>query len=97
MANGSYARFKPVRLIPKQDDSFGSTSLRVRNPAQSRDGIGVRVSSVSDARPKHGEGTDLIDKAIANGGELPENVQPVIHTTSPATAERPRATATPKP
>jgi len=46
---------------------------------------------------RHGEGTDLIDRAIANGGELPENVQPVIHTTSPATAERPRTTATPKP
>ncbi len=43
----------------------------------------------------NGEGTDLIDKAIANGGELPENVQPVIRTTSPATAERPRTTATP--
>jgi outer membrane protein assembly factor BamD len=42
-----------------------------------------------------GEGTDLIDRAIANGGELPENVQPVIHTTNPATAERPRTTATP--
>ena len=46
---------------------------------------------------RHGEGTDLIDRAIANGGELPENVQPVIHTTNPATAERPRTTATPKP
>ena len=45
----------------------------------------------------NGEGTDLIDRAIANGGELPENVQPVIHTTNPATAERPRTTATPKP
>jgi len=43
----------------------------------------------------NGEGTDLIDRAIANGGELPENVQPVIHTTNPATAERPRTTATP--
>ena len=43
----------------------------------------------------NGEGTDLIDRAIANGGELPENVQPVIHMTNPATAERPRTTATP--
>jgi outer membrane protein assembly factor BamD len=46
---------------------------------------------------RNGEGTDLIDRAIANGGELPENVQPVIHTTSPATAERPRTTASPTP
>jgi len=46
---------------------------------------------------RHGEGTDLIDRAISNNGELPENVQPIIHTTNPATAERPRTTATPKP
>lgn len=50
----------------------------------------------------NGEGTDLIDKAIANNGELPENVQPVIQRgTNPTTAERPRSTqqptATPKP
>jgi len=32
---------------------------------------------------KHGEGTDLIDKAIANNGQLPENVQPVIQRTAP--------------
>jgi len=57
----------------------------------------VTTSSDGILITHHGEGTDLIDKAIANGGELPENVQPVIHTTSPATAERPRATATPKP
>jgi len=48
---------------------------------------------------RHGEGTDLIDKAIANGGELPENVQPVIQGNAPAattsTAERPRVTQTP--
>ncbi len=51
---------------------------------------------------RNGEGTDLIDKAISNNGELPENVQPVIHRTStPSTPERPRTTqqptATPKP
>src|ERR1043165_7917565 len=50
----------------------------------------------------NGEGTDLIDKAIANNGELPENVQPAIQRgTNPTTAERPRSTqqptATPKP
>jgi outer membrane assembly lipoprotein YfiO len=44
----------------------------------------------------NGEGADLIDKAIANGGELPENVQPVVNTTpNPSTANRPRTTATP--
>jgi outer membrane protein assembly factor BamD len=30
---------------------------------------------------KHGEGSDLIDKAIANNGQLPEGVQPVIQRT----------------
>ena len=48
---------------------------------------------------RHGEGSDLIDKAIANGGELPENVQPVIQTSAPApatsTSDRPRVTQTP--
>ena len=52
-----------------------------------------------------GEGTDLIDKAIANGGQLPENVQPVIQRSTPTpntTPQRPRTTqpppaATPKP
>ena len=33
---------------------------------------------------RHGEGQDLIDVAIANGGELPANVQPVIQRTPPA-------------
>lgn len=42
-----------------------------------------------------GEGTDLIDRAIANGGELPDNVQPIVHTSTPSTANRPRTTATP--
>ena len=32
---------------------------------------------------KHGEGTDLIDKAIANNGQLPENVQPYIQRDAP--------------
>ena len=59
----------------------------------------ANVSTSSDGIliTRHGEGTDLIDRAIANGGELPENIQPVIHTTTPATAERPRTSATPKP
>ncbi len=50
-----------------------------------------------------GEGTDLIDKAIANGGQLPENVQPVIQrstpnassTSNPTDTSRPRTTQTP--
>lgn len=33
---------------------------------------------------RHGEGNDLIDKAIANNGQLPEGVQPVIQRTPPA-------------
>ncbi len=32
---------------------------------------------------KHGEGTDLIDKAIANNGQLPEGVQPVTQRSAP--------------
>src|SRR5438132_12520917 len=38
---------------------------------------------------KHGEGTDLIDRAIANNGTLPENVQAVIHRTPPAKSVAP--------
>lgn len=52
---------------------------------------------------RHGEGTDLIDRAIANGGQLPENVQPVIQrstpkttaTSNPTDSSRPRTTQTP--
>src|SRR5260370_18105883 len=32
---------------------------------------------------RHGEGNDLIDKALANNGTLPEGVQPVIQRTPP--------------
>jgi outer membrane protein assembly factor BamD len=61
---------------------------------------------------KKGEGNDLIDKAIANNGQLPDNgLQPVIQrspprqqpvtqptpTASPEAATRPRATQTPTP
>jgi outer membrane protein assembly factor BamD len=60
---------------------------------------------------KKGEGNDLIDKAIANNGQLPDNgLQPVIQrspsrqpvtqptpTTSPEASTRPRATQTPTP
>lgn len=58
---------------------------------------------------RHGEGTDLIDKAIANNGQLPEGVQPYIQRETPKTkttpetttpdssATRPRATQTPSP
>jgi outer membrane protein assembly factor BamD len=56
----------------------------------SRDGILIT---------RDGEGTDLIDKAISNNGELPENVQPVIQRTTPTpnVSERPRTTQTPSP
>ena len=33
---------------------------------------------------KHGEGTDLIDKAIQNNGQVPEGAVPVFQTTKPA-------------
>ncbi|HVS80265.1 MAG TPA: outer membrane protein assembly factor BamD [Pyrinomonadaceae bacterium] len=33
---------------------------------------------------RHGEGNDLIDKALANNGTLPEGIQPVIQRTKPA-------------
>jgi outer membrane protein assembly factor BamD len=61
---------------------------------------------------RHGEGTDLIDQAISNNGELPANVQPVIQRNTPApkasqsktnvappdqTRPRSTQTATPKP
>ena len=72
------------------------------NVTTSRDGILIT---------KHGEGTDLIDKAIANNGQLPEGVQPYIQREAPknkpapnsetatpdSTATRPRATQTPTP
>jgi outer membrane protein assembly factor BamD len=72
------------------------------NIITSRDGILIT---------KHGEGTDLIDKAIANNGQLPEGVQPYIQrdtpknktapspeTTAPdSPATRPRSTQTPTP
>jgi len=54
---------------------------------------------------RHGEGTDLIDKAIENNGQLPEGVQPTIQRTAPAqtsssnsdSATRPRSTQSPSP
>ena len=72
------------------------------NVTTSRDGILIT---------KHGEGTDLIDKAIANNGQLPEGVQPYIQREAPksktapnaepatpdSTATRPRSTQTPTP
>src|SRR5262245_40107029 len=71
------------------------------NVTTSRDGILIT---------KHGEGTDLIDKAIANNGQLPEGVQPYIQrdtpknktapppeTTPDTTPTRPRATQSPTP
>lgn len=72
------------------------------NVSTSRDGILIT---------KHGEGTDLIDKAIANNGQLPEGVQPYIQRDTPkqktaptpetanpdSTGTRPRSTQTPTP
>ena len=52
------------------------------NVTTSRDGILIT---------KHGEGTDLIDKAIANNGQLPENVQPYIQRDAPKNKPAPPA------
>jgi outer membrane protein assembly factor BamD len=54
----------------------------------SRDGILIT---------RHGEGNDLIDKAIANNGQLPENVQPVIQRNAPARAPANQAQPTSPP
>jgi outer membrane protein assembly factor BamD len=58
---------------------------------------GVTTSRDGILITREGEGVDLIDRAIANDGELPENVQPVIQRTTPTTSvsERPRTTQTP--
>ena len=67
------------------------------NITTSRDGILITHD---------GEGNDLIDRAIANNGELPENVQPVIQRNTPApnttpppsdsgSSTRPRVTQSP--
>jgi outer membrane protein assembly factor BamD len=60
---------------------------------------GVTTSRDGILITRDGEGTDLIDKAITNNGELPENVQPVIQRTAPTpnVSERPRTTQTPSP
>jgi hypothetical protein len=43
---------------------------------------------------RHGEGTDLIDKAIQNNGQLPEGVQPVIQRSAPVSRTSPQPTPT---
>ena len=66
------------------------------NVTTSRDGILIT---------RHGEGTDLIDKAIANNGSLAESqVQPVIQRSAPtptpnqtSPSSRPRSVQTPTP
>lgn len=68
------------------------------NVTTSRDGILIT---------RDGEGTDLIDRAIVNNGELPENIQPVIQRNAPTTnpkpdqtgssSTRPRTTQSPAP
>lgn len=57
------------------------------NVTTSRDGILIT---------RKGEGNDLIDKAIQNNGQLPENVQPVIQRSAPRTpVNQPTPNATP--
>jgi len=43
---------------------------------------------------RHGEGTDLIDKAIQNNGQLPEGVQPVIQRSAPVSRTSPQPNPT---
>lgn len=52
----------------------------------SRDGILIT---------RHGDGNDLIDKALANNGTLPEGVQPVIQRTPRAPVTQPQPTTAP--
>jgi outer membrane protein assembly factor BamD len=56
------------------------------NVSTSQDGILIT---------KHGEGTDLIDKAIANNGQLPEGVQPYIQRDAPRKQTAPPPSTTP--
>ena len=58
------------------------------NVTTSKDGILIT---------RKGEGNDLIDKAIANNGQLPEGVQPVTQRTAPrAPAVQPPPTPSPE-
>jgi outer membrane protein assembly factor BamD len=77
-------------IAPCEKPSFMANMMQ-----QITGNAGVTTSHDGILITRHGEGTDLIDRAIANGGELPENVQPVIQRTNPSTAERPRTTQTP--
>jgi outer membrane protein assembly factor BamD len=66
----------------------------------------VTTSSDGILITKHGEGTDLIDKAIQNNGQLPEGVQPTfqrtdrtpVSSTAPSSdGTRPRSVQSPTP
>src|SRR5438128_1526065 len=50
---------------------------------------GVTTSRDGILITHHGEGTDLIDKAIANNGQLPESVQPVLQRSPQAPRSQP--------
>src|SRR5436853_3096801 len=59
---------------------------------------GVTTSRDGILITHHGEGTDLIDKAIQNNGQLPEGVQPVIQRSAPVSrTTSPPATTTTAP
>ena len=66
-------------LPPCQKPSFMQNMMQEisgsANVTTGRDGILIS---------KKGEGTDLIDQAIANNGQIPETVQPVINRSAPA-------------
>jgi outer membrane protein assembly factor BamD len=78
-------------LLPCEKPTFiGNVKQQISGSANvttSRDGILIT---------KKGEGHDLIDKAIANNGLLPENVQPVIQRTPRAPVNQPANTKPPE-
>src|SRR5438309_3568403 len=74
-------------LLPCEKPTFMQNMMQQitgsANVTTSHDGILIT---------RHGEGTDLIDKAIANNGTLPDNAQP-----RPVFDRTPRAPANPQP
>jgi outer membrane protein assembly factor BamD len=72
---------KPTFMQNMMQQITGSADITT-----SRDGILIT---------RHGDGNDLIDKALANNGTLPEGVQPVIQRTPRAPVTQPQPTTSP--
>jgi outer membrane protein assembly factor BamD len=72
---------KPTFMQNMMQQVSGNAEITI-----SRDGILIT---------RHGDGNDLIDKALANNGTLPEGVQPVIQRTPRAPVTQPQPTASP--